>query len=106
VRYFYCVGFIVSAELTKNQLRNCQHYQFEAVTEIALQSFNLHYQEKYKMNQIMNKIRDFINEEEGLTTVEYAVAGTLIALAVIAAFTQLGEQVGNNINAIDSKITP
>jgi len=58
------------------------------------------------MNKIMNKIRKFIKEEEGLTTVEYAVAGTLIALAVIAAFTQLGEQVGENINEIDSRITP
>jgi len=58
------------------------------------------------MNKIMNKIRKFIQEEEGMTTVEYAVAGTLIALAVIAAFTQLGEQVGENINEIDSRITP
>lgn len=58
------------------------------------------------MNKIMNKISNFIKEEEGLTTVEYAVAGTLIALAVIAAFTQLGNTVGENINAIDSKITP
>jgi pilus assembly protein Flp/PilA len=32
--------------------------------------------------------------EEGLTTVEYAVAGSLIALAVVTAFTNLGTQVG------------
>jgi pilus assembly protein Flp/PilA len=38
--------------------------------------------------------------EEGLTTVEYAVAGTLITLAVIAAFTGLGTAVTNNIMAI------
>ena len=30
--------------------------------------------------------------QEGLTTVEYAIAGTLISLAVIAAFTGLGRQ--------------
>lgn len=54
----------------------------------------------------MRKLEQFIKEEEGLTTVEYAVAGTLIGLAVIAAFTQLGETVGDSINAIESVIAP
>lgn len=58
------------------------------------------------MNKIMRKLEQFIKEEEGLTTVEYAVAGTLIGLAVIAAFTQLGETVGDSINAIESVIAP
>jgi pilus assembly protein Flp/PilA len=39
------------------------------------------------------KIRNFLREEEGLTTVEYAVAGALISAAVIGAFTLLGQQV-------------
>lgn len=38
--------------------------------------------------------------EEGLTTVEYAIAGTLIALAVVTAFTNLGVAVGNQIAKI------
>jgi len=58
------------------------------------------------MNKIMDKVRSFIKEEEGLTTVEYAVAGTLIALAVVAAFTQLGNSVGDAINEIESVIAP
>ena len=58
------------------------------------------------MNKFMDKIRSFIKEEEGLTTVEYAVAGTLIALAVVAAFTQLGNSVGDAINEIESVIAP
>ena len=49
-------------------------------------------------------IKSFLTDEEGLTTVEYAVAGTLIALAVIAAFTQLGNTVGTKINEIDTKL--
>jgi pilus assembly protein Flp/PilA len=54
----------------------------------------------------MNKLVKFLKDEEGLTTVEYAVAGTLIALAVVAAFSQLGNAVGNSINAIENVIEP
>jgi pilus assembly protein Flp/PilA len=42
----------------------------------------------------------FLRDEEGLTMVEYAVAGTLICLAAVAAFTALGTQVATQINAI------
>ncbi len=49
---------------------------------------------------------EFLRDEEGLTTVEYAIAGTLIGLAVVAAFTQLGNSVGNAINAIDAVVSP
>jgi pilus assembly protein Flp/PilA len=54
----------------------------------------------------MNSISAFIREDEGLTTVEYAIAGTLVGLAVVGAFTDLGEQVGLSINAIETAITP
>ena len=43
---------------------------------------------------MMKSIRNFLREEEGLTTVEYAVAGSLVAAAVVLAFTELGAQVG------------
>ncbi|GAA0702176.1 hypothetical protein GCM10009104_34370 [Marinobacterium maritimum] len=49
------------------------------------------------MNVITRKFVDFIKEEEGLTTVEYAVAGSLVAAAVIVAFTDLGCEVGLTI---------
>ncbi len=51
-------------------------------------------------------IRDFLRDEEGLTTVEYAIAGTLIGLAVVAAFTQLGNAVGNAIDSLENVIEP
>jgi pilus assembly protein Flp/PilA len=38
--------------------------------------------------------------QEGLTTVEYAIAGTLVALAVVGAFTALGTAVAGQITAI------
>ena len=49
---------------------------------------------------MLTTIKRFIVEEEGLTTVEYAVAGSLIAAAVILAFQGLGVNVGNVIRNI------
>jgi len=43
----------------------------------------------------------FVIEEDGLTTVEYAVAGTLITLAVVAAFSTLAGSVNGTLNIID-----
>lgn len=56
------------------------------------------------MKNIVINIKRFLKEEEGLTTVEYAVAGTLIALAVVVAFASLGNAVNNSISEITSVI--
>ena len=42
--------------------------------------------------------------QKGLTTVEYAVAGSLVAAAVVVAFTELGQQVGVVIDGLTSAI--
>lgn len=47
-----------------------------------------------------NHVTKFVSNEEGLTTVEYAIAGGLVGAGVIAAFTLLGEQVTRVINLI------
>jgi len=46
-----------------------------------------------------------MRDEEGLTVVEYAIAGGLVGLAVITAFTNLGTQVARIINAIVNLLT-
>jgi pilus assembly protein Flp/PilA len=56
------------------------------------------------MKTIVNNFAKFLKDEEGLTTVEYAVAGTLIALAVVVAFASLGNAVNNSISSITSVI--
>jgi len=38
-------------------------------------------------------IKTFLQEEEGLTTVEYAIAGSLVGAAVVLSFTALGDAV-------------
>jgi pilus assembly protein Flp/PilA len=52
------------------------------------------------MSQIKNKLYALLREEEGLTTVEYAIAGSLVGLAVVLAFTNLGTAVSNVIEDI------
>ena len=44
-----------------------------------------------------NAMKKFLAEEDGLTTVEYAIAGSLVGAAVIVAFTNLGTAVGDVI---------
>ena len=51
------------------------------------------------------KMMQFLRDEEGLTTVEYAVAGALVAAAVVLAFTALGTQVGAVITGLTTAIT-
>jgi len=42
----------------------------------------------------------FLKEEEGLTMVEYAVAGSLVAAAAVIAFTNLGTAITTKIDAL------
>ena len=53
----------------------------------------------------MKSLKKFIRDEEGLTTVEYAIAGGLVGAGVIAAFDLLGVQVDRVINAIIGALT-
>jgi pilus assembly protein Flp/PilA len=53
---------------------------------------------------VKDKVLAFLYEEEGLTTVEYAIAGSLVGLAVIAAFTDLGDTVKTSICDIVSDL--
>lgn len=45
----------------------------------------------------MQKVMNFIKNEDGLTTVEYAIAGALVAAAVVTAFTGLGTAVAARV---------
>jgi pilus assembly protein Flp/PilA len=47
----------------------------------------------------------FFREEEGLTTVEYAIGGALVGVAIVAAFRALGLQISTVITAITTAIS-
>ena len=56
------------------------------------------------MQKIKAAVVKFAKDEEGLTIVEYAVAGGLIAAAVVLAFTNLGTAVKTKINSITTAL--
>lgn len=56
------------------------------------------------MKNFKEKVVQFLRDEEGLELSEYAVAGSLIVLGAVAAFTLLGENITKGINLIAGKI--
>jgi len=48
---------------------------------------------------------DILKEEEGLTMVEYAVAGSLIAAAAVTAFTDLGAAIVTKIGLLTTAVS-
>lgn len=56
------------------------------------------------MNKFKSAVIAFWKDEDGLTTVEYAIAGALVGAAVIAAFQALGVEVGNVITTITATL--
>ncbi len=54
---------------------------------------------------MINKIKTFLRDQDGLTIVEYAVAAALITLGVAGAFTVLGVTVDGVIVALNTAIT-
>ncbi|ALQ04983.1 hypothetical protein PHLH3_43670 [Pseudomonas sp. St386] len=53
-----------------------------------------------KVQKLRTSIVKFIDDEDGLTIVEYAVAGGLITVAVAAMFVLLGGAVNDRITAL------
>ena len=49
-------------------------------------------------------VMKFLKDEEGLTMVEYAIAGGLVAAGAVAAFTTLGTNTSTNINGLASDV--
>lgn len=57
------------------------------------------------IQKIKSAVVKFAKDEEGLTVVEYAVAGGLISLAVVGAFEALGLTVAGVIGDIEDAIS-
>lgn len=56
------------------------------------------------MKEFSKALVALCTEDEGLTVVEYAIAGGLIGATVIAAFTTLGTTVGGIITYIQTQL--
>jgi pilus assembly protein Flp/PilA len=60
------------------------------------------------MKNLLNTVSNFLRDEEGLTMVEYAIAGALVAVVAITGFTALGTSVDSTATkmsgTIDAKV--
>ena len=56
--------------------------------------------QKIEVGQMKSFILAFLKDEEGLTMVEYAIAGALVSIAAVTAFTSLGTAVATRITAL------
>ena len=56
------------------------------------------------MSKFKQQTLAFIRDEEGLTMVEYAVAGGLILVGAVAAFSTVGFQVDRVIDLIGAEL--
>jgi len=54
---------------------------------------------------MLNSIKTFLKDEDGLTMIEYAVAGGLVTLGAVAAFTTLGGAITGKVEAIATKVS-
>ena len=52
------------------------------------------------LQTIQTSVQAFIHDEDGLTIVEYAVAGGLITLGAVAAFVTLGGNVKDVVTSL------
>lgn len=53
---------------------------------------------------IKTSVMKFVKDEDGLTIVEYAVAGGLVTLGAVGAFVLLGGSVATAIGCLDDAV--
>lgn len=58
-----------------------------------------------KLIYMMESIRSFIKREDGASAIEYALIAGLIAVAIIAGATLLGEDIGELFSNIAEKVS-
>ena len=54
--------------------------------------------------QIVNFIKSFARDEEGVTAIEYGLIAALIAVAAITAMSALGENLSNTFNDVNNEL--
>ncbi|WP_417614970.1 Flp family type IVb pilin [Oceanisphaera sp.] len=53
---------------------------------------------------ILKELNRLLNDEEGLTVVEYAIAGGVIAAGVVVLFTTIGGHVDTKITQLELEL--
>lgn len=53
---------------------------------------------------MQNLIKNFVNDESGATAIEYGLIAALIAVAMIAGATQLGQSIDDKFKDVSSEL--
>ena len=56
------------------------------------------------MKSLYMGIQRFLNNEEGVTAIEYALIASLIAVVIIAAVSVTGQQICATFNTVSTKL--
>ncbi|MCB1737096.1 MAG: Flp family type IVb pilin [Gammaproteobacteria bacterium] len=54
----------------------------------------------------MNTISRFLNDESGATAIEYGLIAALVAVAAIAGFQLLGQNLSTTLGTVNTALTP
>ena len=56
------------------------------------------------MNKLMNNMKSFMQDEEGVTAIEYGLIAALIAVVIITAVTCVGTSLGGIVTYVAGKV--
>jgi pilus assembly protein Flp/PilA len=56
------------------------------------------------MTYFVEKIRNFVREEDGATAIEYGLLAALVAVMIIGGATAIGEKLGTTFTEVAGKL--
>lgn len=57
------------------------------------------------MDKLMNDIKNFFNDEEGLTVVEYVIGAAMLVFGLTTIFSGIGDVLADKLSAIIGAIS-
>lgn len=57
------------------------------------------------MNKLINSVKMFFRDEEGVTAIEYGLIAALIAVVIVAAVKTVGTDLNTTFTTIHTKLT-
>lgn len=57
------------------------------------------------MNKLINSVKIFFRDEEGVTAIEYGLIAALIAVVIVAAVKTVGTDLNTTFTTIHTKLT-
>ena len=53
---------------------------------------------------ILSKIKDFLKEEDGLTALEYAIAGGVVTTGLVLSLSNIGDDAGTLMGNLETAV--